>query len=327
VAFDFYGIYAIGLESGPRIIRTFPETLITANGNFPIQPNWSPSRRWVAWASGDGDIFTIDVATREQTNLTRTPNVGEGSPAWSPDEKMIAFVSNDDGDADIYVMKADGTNREQLYDTDNQISESHPAWSPMTIEADGSKTARIAFSQQKSWQVGDETVTGSVIFVMDVTIRNDRIVGRGAPKQIETAFQPYVYYSTPSWSPDGTKIAFTMTWKYGPPCINPDTGDVIDEHKFLYTEVYVMNADGSNEQRLTFDGERECPDYSGRMNFDPDWSPSGMKLVFITLDLPADPEGWPISTLRIFEFRGGNISNLLQQPHMGTIKSCSWSRW
>ncbi|MCD6456500.1 MAG: PD40 domain-containing protein [Methanophagales archaeon] len=47
-------------------------------------------------------------------------------PACSPDGKKIAFVSNRDGDNEIYVMDADGTNVRQL--TNNTADEWGPDW-------------------------------------------------------------------------------------------------------------------------------------------------------------------------------------------------------
>jgi Tol biopolymer transport system component len=54
--------------------------------------------------------------------------------------------------------------------------------------------------------------------------------------------------SKPTWSPDGTKIAFTQA-----------------------DDIYVMNADGSNQTNLTND-----PAWEGR----PAWSPDGTKIAF-----------------------------------------------
>ncbi|HWT01114.1 MAG TPA: carboxypeptidase regulatory-like domain-containing protein [Pyrinomonadaceae bacterium] len=57
----------------------------------------------------------------------------------------------------------------------------------------------------------------------------------------------------PSWSPDGTKIAF------------------VSRRDQLFGEIYVMNVDGGNVVRLT---QNEKTDY------DPVWSPDGKRIVF-----------------------------------------------
>jgi len=58
----------------------------------------------------------------------------------------------------------------------------------------------------------------------------------------------------PSWSPDGTRLAF-MSWRNGP------------------TEVFTMNADGSDQKRLV-----SMPAGSA---IDPRWSPDGTRIVFV----------------------------------------------
>ena len=58
----------------------------------------------------------------------------------------------------------------------------------------------------------------------------------------------------PSWSPDGTKIAFMS-------------------HRDGQFEIYTMNADGSNQTRITTNGAADVQ---------PAWSPDGTKLVFST---------------------------------------------
>ena len=45
----------------------------------------------------------------EQTRLTNNPD-DDWDPAWSPDGTKILFRSQGDGNAEIYVMSADGTN-------------------------------------------------------------------------------------------------------------------------------------------------------------------------------------------------------------------------
>jgi TolB protein len=53
----------------------------------------------------------------------------DGQPAWAPDGRTIAFVSTRDGNAEIYVMRADGTGRRRL--TRSPASnDTAPVWSP-----------------------------------------------------------------------------------------------------------------------------------------------------------------------------------------------------
>jgi Tol biopolymer transport system component len=58
----------------------------------------------------------------------------------------------------------------------------------------------------------------------------------------------------PSWAPDGRRIAF-MSWRDGP------------------TEIYTMDADGSNQKRLTHTTEGDA--------IDPRWSPDGRQIAFV----------------------------------------------
>ena len=101
-------------------------------------------------------------------------------PAWSPDGRRIAFQSNRDGDTEIYVMNADGSNTSRL--TNNFFySDSSPDWSP-----DGS---RIAFHSTRDG--------GFEIYAMDADGSN---VVRLTNNSVDDA--------NPSWSPDGRRIAF-----------------------------------------------------------------------------------------------------------------------
>jgi TolB protein len=58
--------------------------------------------------------------------LTDNP-AWDGKPAWSPDGTKIAFVSDRDGNGDIYVMNADGSNVIRLT---NEGYNFEPSWSP-----------------------------------------------------------------------------------------------------------------------------------------------------------------------------------------------------
>ena len=62
----------------------------------------------------------------------------------------------------------------------------------------------------------------------------------------------------PSWSPDGEKIAF-------------DRSDFTGESR----EIYVMNADGSGQTRLT---------NNNAVDRDPSWSPDGEKIALSVIE-------------------------------------------
>jgi Tol biopolymer transport system component len=49
----------------------------------------------------------------KQVPLTTNP-ARDSDPAWSPDGRSIAFVSDRDGNPEIYVMNADGSNQRRL---------------------------------------------------------------------------------------------------------------------------------------------------------------------------------------------------------------------
>ena len=124
----------------------------------------------------------------EATAITHN-STNDWDPAWLPDGRRIAFNSDRNGDRDIYVMNADGSDVVQL--TDNPGGDGDPAWSP-----DG---RWIAFISQRDgdwdwdnwdweWDIYVMNADGSGVIQL-----TDNPGGDGDP----------------AWSPDGRWIAFT----------------------------------------------------------------------------------------------------------------------
>ncbi|MFN8372768.1 MAG: DPP IV N-terminal domain-containing protein [Anaerolineae bacterium] len=78
--------------------------------------------------AGSADIFLLNLTNGALTNLTHSADIHENDAEWSPDGTQIAFASNRDGDYDIYVMNADGSNVRQV--TFNDVDDTNPAWVP-----------------------------------------------------------------------------------------------------------------------------------------------------------------------------------------------------
>jgi TolB protein len=103
-------------------------------------PRWSPDGREIAYTDyfyrGDGYNSAIIIAHsrgRYERRLTGYSGGNDGI-AWSPDGSLIAFTRQRPGDAEIWVMRRDGSAKERL--TDNHVNDLYPRWSP-----DGSQLA------------------------------------------------------------------------------------------------------------------------------------------------------------------------------------------
>lgn len=104
----------------------------------------------------------------------------DGFAAWSPDGTRIAFVASRDGNCEIYLMNADGSNQVNLTNSDSD--ELYPSWSP-----DGSQ---IVFASDE--------VGGAELFIVNVA--------SGARSKLSRSGLLHNY---PDWSPDGETIAFS----------------------------------------------------------------------------------------------------------------------
>jgi Tol biopolymer transport system component len=145
----------------------------TTGGINDLQPDFSPSGKKIAFKSfgkqssnlqGDDDIYLMNSDGTDRQNLTDTSgDILDFDPDFSPNGKKIAYgsagaqSSNPEGDDEVYVMDSDGSGQQNLTDTNDNISDFDPDFSP-----DGKKIAYASFGVQSSNSQGD-----TEIYVMD----------------------------------------------------------------------------------------------------------------------------------------------------------------
>ncbi len=92
--------------------------------------DWSPDGRYLLLSAGpplDKDIFRYEIETGIFTQFTDGGN--NNSATYSPDGEYIVFNSLRNNDqADLYIMRADGTDLKQI--TDNPEPDWQPQWEP-----------------------------------------------------------------------------------------------------------------------------------------------------------------------------------------------------
>ena len=221
------------------------------------------------------EIYSMNPDGTGVTRLTRLPG-DDIEPALSPDGKRVLFAATrDDERGEIYVMNADGTGVTRLtYSPGFDLS---PVWSKdgkqiafessrdavnpfdpdgtdvYVMNADGTQVTRVTdgpgYDGQPSWSADGKQIafesdraTATTFDVYVVTV-GDRRVAR-------VTYLDMFDGAHPSWSPGGKQITFSYN-----------------------TEVFVVNADGTQLTQLTTGG----PDVA------PSWMDGGKKIVFASL--------------------------------------------
>ncbi|MFQ6096326.1 MAG: choice-of-anchor X domain-containing protein, partial [Armatimonadota bacterium] len=182
--------------SQQRPVTDLPEL----SGADELDPAFDPGSRLIAFASnatGQFEIYQIDVATKVVTQITSSPP-GSGDkrhPTWSADRSLIAFQWKKPGQSwDIYTVPSSGAGSPTLLigDPSNDTS---PAYHPTVA-------TQLAF-------VSDRVGGVDKIFLHDA--------GFATPLQLtDGGGNPAVRDRDPAWRIAGTMLAFSSDRRTSP---------------------------------------------------------------------------------------------------------------
>jgi Tol biopolymer transport system component len=294
----FVGVLAVSVASWPAMGGGRPPSgieqvyIMNADGTglrpVSLDPNvrhatpaWSPDGRYLVMSVGGGEellepahLWILDLETGETRQLTQG-DARDHLPSWSPDGSTIVFIKHDlpigSAPSTLYSIRLDGTGLTQL--TDGRSQTTAASWSP-----DGRQLA-FASDREGPWQ----------LYLMDADGTN--------VQRIETGTGNVV----PAWSPDGRTIAYmsgvdegnfdvhTFDLQAGEtrqltdsPAFDGDADWSPDGSRIVFitergrrSEVYTMNADGSDQRNLS--------SISGLAGIGAKWSPDGSQIVFFGL--------------------------------------------
>lgn len=158
---------------------------------------WSPDGKYLVFCGdrgGEFDVYKIPAdGSGPEVRLTDAKGLDDG-PEYTPDGQYIYFNSVRSGLMQIWRMRPDGSNQEQI--TNDGLNNWFAHISP-----DGKWFVSLSF-------LPEETPAGIHPPYKHVYIRLFPIDGKGAPKVLAYVYGGQGTINTPSWSPDGKKIAF-----------------------------------------------------------------------------------------------------------------------
>lgn len=229
---------------------------------------------WAKYAIAAAAIVAVAAGAAKLLVSTQV-DWKDGSPAWSPDGRRLAFYSERDGNAEIYVMHADGTGVTRL--TRTKADEGYPAWSP-----DG---RTISFDSDRDGNFD--------VFAMDADGGNVRPLTRSRARDVSATWAPDgsaivfmsdredagfdVYRAAPNSSATATRLTRTRSAWF--PVFSPD-GRTLAFH--VGRDVYTMPVpDGvAGPAPSDVEGRRLTTDPANGMY--PSWSPDGRRLAFMS---------------------------------------------
>ena len=225
---------------------------------------WSPDGQMIAYVdlreAGEDVVSDLWVIGADGTGRIRV-DARASDPSWAPDARRIVYATADQDDPRLRIINADGTGEVPL----TTRAAFQPAWSPdgtqiafvtpggkdiFLINPDGTGEVNLTRGRSEddgpTWSPDGSKLAFSTGSIDDEEESEIAIMDRdGSNRQILTNHRGFDFEA--AWSPEGSKIVFTRS----------ESDD---------TEIYIMNADGSNETNLTRrpNSSESTPDWNGQ---------------------------------------------------------------
>jgi TolB protein len=191
-----------GMPEGGSTVYTLPLTggeprLITENTPSYLH-GWNPNGKEIAIvAKRNGskiyNLYKISLKDNKETQLTFNIRGHVDGPEYSPDGKYIYYNANASGTMQIWRMKTDGSEKEQL------TFDVYHNWFPH-ISPDGKWMVFISFPE--------DIDPSSHPAYKQVMLRLMPLTAAGAPRVLAYLYGGQGTLNAPSWSPDSKQIAF-----------------------------------------------------------------------------------------------------------------------
>lgn len=292
-------------------------------------PQVSPDGRWIAYTVGtvdaekdkrDTDLWMVSWDGSDRVRLTSTAESSERMPRWSPDGRYLAFLASRGDEeekkkgAQVWLLNRSGGEAQKLTDIKGGVSDL--AWSP------DSKRLALAVEdfdpaddpeKMDNWKrkTKPPIVIDRYHFKSDAGGYLKRLYSHLSlfdveSKKLETLTSGAFAESSPSWSPDGKRIAFVSKRA------QPDPDRSLDDN------VYVIEARaGAEPKQLTT--------YHGQDGGRPAWSPDGKWIAYFQAD-EAKYYAYDMNKLAVVPASGGDARLLTPALDRAAQGAILWAR-